>query len=91
MNLLLFIMDFSAIIGFLGGTLTALATVPQFVKSWKTKETKDVSLGWCSLLSAGVFLWIIYGFMINDYPIVIANIITLIFVLGILLLKIKYG
>jgi MtN3 and saliva related transmembrane protein len=84
-------MEVSTTIGFIAGALTALATVPQFIKSLKTKETKDVSLEWCILLTVGVFLWMIYGFMIGDMPVIIANAITLIFAAGILILKLKYG
>lgn len=84
-------MEISTMIGLLAGALTTIATVPQFVKSWKTKETKDVSLGWIVLLSTGVLFWIVYGFMIDDFPVIIANILTMVFSLGILFLKIKYG
>jgi len=84
-------MEISTAVGFLAGALTALATIPQFLKSWKTKETKDVSLLWCVLLSAGVLLWTLYGLLTNDSPVIIANAVTLVFVVGILILKLKHG
>jgi MtN3 and saliva related transmembrane protein len=84
-------MEASTLIGSFAGILTTLATVPQFVKSLTTKKTKDVSLGWCVLLSAGVVLWLVYGIMIEDMPIIIANVVTLFFVLGILFLKLRHG
>ena len=78
-------------IGFLAGTLTTIALVPQAVKSWKTKHTKDVSLGWISILTAGIFLWLVYGILIASFPLIFANVLSFILALIILFFKIKYG
>ena len=78
------------IVGFLAGAFTALALAPQAIKSWKTKQTKDVSFGWILILTTGVFLWFIYGNLINSLPIIIANGLTFILSLIVLILKIKY-
>ncbi len=84
-------MELSTIIGSSAGIFTTLAALPQLIKSWKTKSTKDVSLEWCSILLVGVLLWLIYGVMVTDWPLIIANILTFIFVSGILFLKLRYG
>ena len=78
------------IIGFLAGALTTLALVPQAVKSWKTKHTKDVSLGWILILTIGIFLWVVYGILINSLPIIFANIFSSMLAVVVLILKIKY-
>lgn len=79
------------IIGTVGAACTTIATYPQAIKSWKTKQTGDLSLLMYSILTTGVFLWIIYGYMIQDWIVFVANIFTLLPVLTILLLKIKHG
>ena len=83
-------MVYVEIVGFAAGTLTTLALVPQAVKALKTKSTRDVSLGWSITLTMGVFLWLMYGLLINSLPIVIANSVTFILSLIVLILKIKY-
>ena len=83
-------MVFIDIIGFLAGALTTLALVPQAVKSWKTKHTKDVSFGWIIILTTGIFLWAIYGVLIDSLPIIVANGLTFILAFVVLILKIKY-
>jgi len=83
-------MTFIDIIGFSAGALTTLALVPQAFKAWKTKHTRDVSFGWIAILTSGVFLWLVYGILINSFPIIIANGATLILSFAVLTLKIKY-
>lgn len=77
-------------IGLLAGALTTIAFLPQVLKTWKTKSTKDISLGMFLTLCTGVFLWIIYGFLQQDLPVVIANVATLSLASIILWFKIKY-
>lgn len=83
-------MELVTIIGFVAASLTTFAFLPQAIKTWKTKSTKDISLFMFSALNTGIFLWLIYGLMLNEYPIIFANLITLVFSLPILWLKIKY-
>ncbi len=83
-------MIYTDLIGFLAGAFTTLALAPQAVKSWKTKQTKDVSFGWITILTTGVFLWILYGLFINSKPVYIANILTFVLCVIVLSLKMKY-
>ena len=78
------------IIGLLAGTLTTIAFLPQVIKTWKTKSTKDISLGMFLTFCTGVLLWIIYGILVKDIPVVIANIATLSLASTILWFKLKY-
>ena len=81
----------SLIIGIVAGTLCTLSFLPQVVKIFKTKHTKDLSLVTFSMLSLGVFLWLIYGLLIKEFPVIAANAVTLILALLIVVMKIKYG
>jgi MtN3 and saliva related transmembrane protein len=78
------------IIGLVAGLLTTVAFVPQVIKTWKSKSARDLSLVMFSLFCLGVFLWTIYGIMINQLPIILWNIITLILASVILFFKIKF-
>ena len=82
--------DYVMILGFAAGALTTLALLPQAIKSWKTKSTKDISFAWIIVLIVGVALWLIYGILIDSLPIMVANIFTLILSSIILILKINY-
>ena len=77
-------------VGFFAALCTTIAFLPQAIKVYKTKSTKDISLLMFLIFTIGVFSWLIYGLIINDYPVILANAITLILSLFILLYKIKY-
>lgn len=83
-------MEISTIIGSLGGILTTLSALPQAIKSFKEKSVKDISLYMYILLCIGVLLWLIYGLMVKDYVVIIANGVSLIINMFILVLKIRY-
>lgn len=80
----------SDILGLCAGTLTTLAFLPQLIKAWRSKTTKDISLLTFILFTTGVILWCVYGFMIHALPIILSNIITLLIASGIIVLKIIY-
>ena len=80
----------SEYIGFFAALCTTIAFLPQAIKVYQTKSTKDISLLMFLIFTVGVFSWLIYGFIINDYPVILANAVTLILSLFILLYKIKY-
>ncbi|TDS32282.1 SemiSWEET transporter [Halanaerobium congolense] len=77
-------------IGIIAASLTTISFLPQAIKTVKDKDTSGISLGMYSSFTLGVFLWLIYGFMQQDMPIIGANMITLVFASIILIMKIKY-
>ena len=83
-------MDYVVMLGLLAASLTVIAFFPQLVKAWKTKSTKDISLGMFSTFCFGVFLWFVYGILTNDLPVIIANLLIFIQALIILTFKLKY-
>jgi len=78
-------------VGMLAAVFTTVAFLPQVIKAFKTKHTKDLSLVMYLLFSMGLFLWIVYGFYLGSIPIIVANVITLVFSLFLVGLKIIYG
>ncbi len=78
------------IIGLLAATLTTTAFLPQMIKTWQSKSANDVSYAMLITFIIGVFLWLIYGILNQDIPVILANAFTLLFNLAILYLKIKY-
>lgn len=78
------------IIGIAAGIFTTAAVVPQIWKAWKTKKVKDVSPGMFIVLLAGLLLWVIYGVMQNDLPIIVTNSVALALNGFMLFLMIRY-
>jgi MtN3 and saliva related transmembrane protein len=77
-------------LGYVAGILTTIAFVPQVIQIYKTKSAKDVSLAMFLLFTAGVVMWLIYGIKSNAFPVIAANVITLLLSLVILFFKFKY-
>lgn len=82
-------MESSEIIGLLAASLTTFSFFPQAVKIIKTRDARSISLVMYSILVVGLSLWLVYGLMNNDMPIILANIVTLIPTLVILTMKLK--
>lgn len=78
-------------IGLLAACCTTFAYAPQAIKTWRTRSTGDISLSMFSLMVAGVLLWLIYGLLIGDLPLIVANLVTLSLAGTILVLKIRHG
>ena len=83
--------DPTMLLGLVAGFLTTIAFVPQVWKTWKSKSAKDVSLPAFIAFAAGVALWIAYGILKSELPIVIWNAITLVLAIMIVMMKIRYS
>lgn len=83
--------DFTPIVGFVAAILTTGAFVPQIVKVWRTRAADDISLGMYSLFTLGVALWLLYGVLIASWPVILANLVTLLLAGAVLVMKIKFG
>jgi len=79
------------IIGYAAGTLILISIIPQIIKSWRTKSTKDLSLSRYIIYVTGVLLWLIYGLVLVNGPIIVINSINLSLASSVLYLKIRYG
>ena len=78
-------------IGSAAATLTTIAFIPQVWKVWRTRHTADISMGMYVLFTIGVALWLAYGILIESWPIIIANSLTLTLAGFILAMKNKFG
>lgn len=78
-------------IGYLAAFLTTAAYVPQAYKVLVERHTKSLSLGMYSMMTCGIACWLVYGLMIGDIPIIVANGVTLVLAFAILVMKIRCG
>lgn len=79
------------LIGSLAALITTLAWLPQIIKILRDRRTHDISLITNAALATGVFLWFVYGIFIGAWPVIIANGVTLLFIITILGLKLRFG
>lgn len=78
------------LVGYAAATLTTLAFIPQTLHSWRSRDLSGVSLGMYSLFTIGVALWLLYGIVLESWPIIIANAITLALAGSVLFLKLRH-
>lgn len=83
------ISQYSNLIGSMAAVLTTAAFVPQAYQSYKTRDLSGISLPMYSAFTLGVALWLVYGLLLHDLPIIAANAITLVLSAMILILKVK--
>lgn len=77
-------------IGIAAAVLTTTAFAPQAIKAWRSRSTKDVSLSMFTMMVAGIALWLTYGLLIDDLPLILANTVTLILAGAILVAKLRF-
>jgi len=83
-------MEYIDILGYAAGILVTISLIPQTIKSWKTKSTKDLSLPRYTMYTIGLIMWSIYGVLKPNQPIALMSIIGAALALSILGLKLKY-
>jgi len=84
-------MDLTNILGLVAGFLTTVAFTPQVLKIWKSRSAKDVSLKTYIAFAAGVALWIVFGILKGELPIILWNAVTLVLAGAIVAMKVKFG
>lgn len=77
-------------LGMLAGALTTCAAIPQLIKTWRTRHARDLSLWQQILLISGISLWLWYGILVNDLPLMLANAFSLACYLVLLMMKIHF-
>jgi MtN3 and saliva related transmembrane protein len=77
------------IIGFIAAFCTTISFLPQVIRIFRSKNTESISLSMYSIFVFGVILWLVYGIILENVPIIIANIITLALAASILVMKIR--
>jgi MtN3 and saliva related transmembrane protein len=84
-------MDATVLIGYMAGTLTTVSFLPQVIRSYTTRSTRDISFKMLILFGAGMLLWTIYGILVNSLPIIAANVITFALVVVLVAMKVHYN
>lgn len=77
-------------IGLAAGFLTSVAVLPQVVRTWRTKHARDISIWQPLILIVGMLLWLIYGLMLHDLPLIAANSFSIACYLFLLGMKVFY-
>ena len=75
------------LLGYVAACCTTIACVPQVVLVWRRRSAEGVSTVMYIVLSVGIALWLTYGMLLESWPIVIANGVTLLLALAVLLMK----
>ena len=84
-------MNLTEIVGLAAGFLTTVAFVPQVTKVWKDRSAKELSLKTFVAFSTGVILWLVYGVMLGQFPMILWNAVTLALVGALVAMKLKFG
>lgn len=83
--------DMMEMIGIFAGCCTTASFVPQVIHTWRTKSVEDISLRMYLLLCLGIILWLVYGFNKGSFSLILANGVTFLLTVSILVMKIRYG
>ncbi|NES70093.1 MAG: hypothetical protein F6K24_35220 [Okeania sp. SIO2D1] len=83
-------MNLVTALGLIAGSLTTISFLRQVIKTWRTRSTKDISLEMFAIFCSGVLIWIIYGILVKDTPVIFTNVATLTLASPILWFKLKY-
>ncbi len=78
-------------LGYAAATLTTLAFVLQAIKTIRSKDTRGISLSMYVAFTVGIGFWLGYGIVLQSWPMIVANLVTLILATTILGLKLRYG
>ena len=81
----------ATLLGYAAGALTTAAFVPQVLRTWRTRSTTDISLAMYVVIVAGTSLWLAYGVITRDPPLIVANGVTVCLQLCIVAMKLRHG
>ena len=84
-------MTYITVIGLVAAVCTTISFMPQIYQVYRTKQTRDLSLPTFILLTIGIFLWLVYGVLLKSLPIVLANTLTLVMCIYVVIMKIRQG
>ena len=83
-------MQLVEVLGFVAGTCTTAAFLPQVIQVWRTRSAADISLGMYCVFLLGVFLWLAYGIIVSAMSMIVANSVTLCLAGLVLLMKLRF-
>lgn len=83
-------MTLTDLIGSCAAVLTTASFLPQAIHTFRTKDVRGISLGMYSAFTVGVAMWLVYGLLLEAWPVVMANLVTLVLASAILVMKLKF-
>ncbi|WP_437816098.1 SemiSWEET transporter [Sorangium sp. So ce1078] len=83
--------DVVTALGLVAATLTTISFLPQVLRTLRTRDTRSISVGMYAAFVTGVGLWLVYGLLTGDVPIIVANAITFVLSGIVFVLKLRYG
>jgi MtN3 and saliva related transmembrane protein len=84
-------MDITDLLGYAAGTLTTISLVPQVWRTFRTKDVSGISLRMYFIFTAGVAIWLAYGIVLQEQPMILANSVSLVLACMVLVMKLRYG
>ena len=78
------------LIGYLAGIFIIVSLLPQIIKSWRTKSTRDISLLRYLVYIFGLILWVVWGILVSSWPVIMMNGVAVVFALLVIFLKVRY-
>lgn len=82
--------DISDLLGYVAGTLTTVALLPQVWRTFRTKDVSGISLRMYSIFTLGVAIWLAYGIVLDELPMILANSVSLVLAFCVLGMKLKF-
>jgi MtN3 and saliva related transmembrane protein len=76
------------ILGMVAGSISAITFLPQVIKTWQTKSAKDISMLMFTFATISVIMWLVYGIILGNIPIIFTNSMVLLF--SVIMLYFKY-
>jgi MtN3 and saliva related transmembrane protein len=84
-------MSGTLLLGFIAASCSTLAFLPQVIKAWRTRSTRDISLVTFLTIAVGSVFWVVYGWLEDDPPVLVTNAIIFVLASIILWLKLRWS
>ena len=84
-------MQIATVLGLVAGLLTTVAFLPQVVRVWRRRSAADLSFPMLAIFCSGVALWLYYGLLVSDLPMIATNTVTLVLAGMLVIMKLRFG
>lgn len=84
-------MQASDLLGYLAGTLTTLAFLPQVWRTLRTHDVSGISLRMYGIFTAGIAAWLAYGIVLEETPMIVANALSLVLACSMLVMRLRFA
>jgi MtN3 and saliva related transmembrane protein len=84
-------LSITQVIGTIAGVLTTAAFLPQVWRTWKSKSADELSMTMLVTFATGICGWLAYGLLLNEAPIIVSNLVTLVLTSFLIVFKVRYS